>query len=50
VIDGVDQLNNPDLLRIIAYTCWSVAGLSFLAFLCTISKIRIATAIIKTTA
>lgn len=50
VINGIDQLNDPDLLRNIAYCCWGLAGISFLILICSIKKIRIATTVIKTTA
>lgn len=50
VINGIDQLTSPDLLKIISYSCWSVAVISFLVLICTLSKIRIAIAIIKTSA
>jgi hypothetical protein len=49
-INGIDQLNDPNLLRTIAYVCWGVAAVSLLVLLCSIRKIRIATAVIKTTA
>jgi hypothetical protein len=50
VINGLEKLNDPELLKIIAYCCWGVAGISLLILLCSISKIRIATTVIKTTA
>ncbi len=49
-IPGLDDLNDPDLLYTIAYTCWVIAGISLLVFLCTFHKIRIAIMIIRTTA
>ena len=41
---------DPQTLQIIAYLCWGIAGISFLIFLCTCSKIKIAIAIIKAAA
>jgi hypothetical protein len=49
-INGIEKLNDPQLLRTIAYVCWGVAAVSLLVLLCSISKLRIATAVIKTTA
>lgn len=37
-------------LEIIAYTCWSIAGLSFLIFLCLAKKIHQAIQVLKTAA
>lgn len=43
-------MNDPQLLRIIAYCCWGLAALSLLLLLCSLNKVRIATTVIKTTA
>ena len=38
------------MLRIAAYVCWGVAGMSIIALCCNIKKIRVAAAVIKSAA
>lgn len=49
-IEGYDEYANPELLQTAAYICWGAAGISLLLLLCSIKKIRIAAAVIRTSA
>lgn len=49
-LEGYEEWNNPEMLRIAAYICWSVAGISILALCCNLNKIRVAAAIIRSAA
>lgn len=49
-LEGYEEWTNPEMLRIAAYVCWSVAGISILVLCCNLSKIRVAAAIIRSAA
>ena len=49
-IEGYEEWTNPEMLRIAAYVCWGVAGISIIALCCSIKKIRVAAAVIKAAA
>lgn len=43
-------INNPQTFKIIAYVSWAVVAISFVVFLCTFKKLRIAITVIKAAA
>ena len=49
-IEGLDNLQDPELLETIAIVSFVVAGISFLVLLCSVRKIKIGIRVLKTTA
>lgn len=49
-IAGLDDLQDPELLRIISYITFGVAGISLIVLLCCIRKVKIGIMVIRTTA
>lgn len=52
-IEGFEEYSeytNPEMLKAAAYCCWILAGFSLIALCCSIKKIRIAAAVIRSAA
>ena len=49
-IENYQEWTNPENLKMAAYACWILAAISLIALCCSLKKIRIAAAVLRTAA